>query len=86
MTTAPDWKLAPVIVRFSVLPCSAADGETDATLGRDGWPGGDLGDRMVRWSNQGHYLFPIQVNAAMRMMTPIMSEYFQGGPACNPHG
>ena len=34
VTTAPDWKLAPVIVRFSVLPCSAADGETDATLGR----------------------------------------------------
>ncbi|MCP3136106.1 TadE/TadG family type IV pilus assembly protein [Pyxidicoccus xibeiensis] len=61
-------------------------GETDATLGRDGWPGGDLGDRMVQWSNQGHYLFPIQVNAAMRMMTPVMSEYFQGGPACNPHG
>jgi hypothetical protein len=61
-------------------------GETDETLGRDGWPGGDLGDRMVRWSADGHFLFPIQVSAAMRMMTPVMSEYFQGGPACNLHG
>jgi hypothetical protein len=61
-------------------------GETDETIGRDRWPGGDLGDRMVRWSNDGHFLFPIQVNAAMRMMTPVMSEYFQGGPACALHG
>ncbi len=61
-------------------------GETDDTIGRDRWPGGDLGDRMVQWSNQGHFVFPIQVSAAMRMMTPVMSEYFQGGPACSPHG
>jgi hypothetical protein len=61
-------------------------GETDETLGRDGWPGGDLGLRMVEWGERGHYLFPIQVSAAMRMMTPVRSEYFQGGPACNPHG
>ncbi|MCY1017246.1 TadE/TadG family type IV pilus assembly protein [Pyxidicoccus sp. MSG2] len=61
-------------------------GETDETIGRDRWPGGDLGARMVRWSNDGHFLFPIQVNAAMRMMTPVMSEYFQGGPACALHG
>ncbi|MBZ4418696.1 TadE/TadG family type IV pilus assembly protein [Myxococcus sp. RHSTA-1-4] len=61
-------------------------GETDETLGRDGWPGGDLSRRMVEWSERGHYLFPIQVSAAMRMMTPVRSEHFQGGPACNPHG
>lgn len=61
-------------------------GETDETLGRDGWPGGDLGERMRRWSGEGHFVFPIQVNAAMRMMTPVKSEFFQGGPACNLHG
>ncbi len=61
-------------------------GETDDTLGRDGWPGGDLSERMLRWSEEGHFVFPIQVNAAMRMMTPVRAEHFQGGPACNPHG
>ncbi|WIG94768.1 TadE family protein [Myxococcus sp. SDU36] len=65
---------------------SAWWGETSATLGRDGWPGGDLGARMVRWSDEGHFVFPIQVNAAMRMMTPVMAEHFMGGPACNLHG
>ncbi|MCP3100903.1 pilus assembly protein [Myxococcus sp. K15C18031901] len=51
-------------------------------IGPDEWPGGDLGDRMVRWSNQGHFVFPIQVHAAMRMMTPAMAQNFQRGAAC----
>jgi hypothetical protein len=50
-----------------------------------GWPGGDLGDRMVEWSAQGHYLFPIQVHAAMRMMTPVKATHFQEGAACRLH-
>lgn len=61
-------------------------GGSNGPLDRDAWPGGDLGDRMVRWSNQGHFLFPIQVNAAMRMMTPVMAQHFQRGGACNLHG
>ncbi|MCY1030593.1 pilus assembly protein [Corallococcus sp. BB11-1] len=60
--------------------------DTDVELGADGWPGGDLGDRMVKWSGQGHYLFPIQVHAAMRMMTPVKAENFQGGAGCSLHG
>ncbi|RYZ35544.1 MAG: pilus assembly protein [Myxococcaceae bacterium] len=55
-------------------------------LGADEWPGGDLGERMLRWSGNGHYLFPIQVHAAMRMMTPVKAENFQGGAACSLHG
>ncbi len=61
-------------------------GGSNGPLDRDAWPGGDLGDRMVRWSSQGHFLFPIQVNAAMRMMTPAMAQHFQGGAACRLHG
>lgn len=61
-------------------------GDTQVSLGREEWPGGELGERMVRWSNQGHFLFPIQVNAAMRMMTPVMAQHFQRGGACNLHG
>jgi len=51
-------------------------------IGPDEWPGGDLGERMVRWSNRGHFVFPIQVHAAMRMMTPVMAQNFQRGAAC----
>lgn len=54
-----------------------------STAGYGGnWPGGDLRDRMLQWSQSGHYLFPIQVNAAMRMMTPARREHFRGGGAC----
>lgn len=60
-------------------------GETNETLGRDRWPGGELDRRMVDWDRQGHFVFPIQVSAAMRMMTPIRAEYFLGGPACRLH-
>ncbi|NOK34535.1 pilus assembly protein [Corallococcus exercitus] len=60
--------------------------DTDVELGPDDWPGGDLGARMVRWSAQGHYLFPIQVHAAMRMMTPVKASNFNGGAGCSLHG
>lgn len=42
------------------------------------WPGGDLGDQMLRWSEQGRYLFPIQTNFGMRMMTPAKKQFWQG--------
>jgi hypothetical protein len=61
-------------------------GDTNTTLGPDDWPGGDLGERMVRWNSEGHFLFPIQVNASMRMMTPAMADAFDRGPACDLHG
>lgn len=61
-------------------------GEGADDLGPDEWPGGDLGDRMVAWSRQGHFLFPIQVDAAMRMMTPVMADSYPRGPACQLHG
>ena len=60
--------------------------DTDVELGDDEWPGGDLGERMVRWSEQGHYLFPIQVHAAMRMMSPVKANSFNGGAGCSLHG
>jgi hypothetical protein len=60
--------------------------DTDVELGPDDWPGGDLGERMVRWNAQGHYLFPIQVHAAMKMMTPARAANFQGGAGCSLHG
>ena len=59
--------------------------EHGVALAPDDWPGGDLGQRMVRWGGQGHYLFPIQVHAAMRMMTPVKAENFQGGAGCGLH-
>ncbi|WP_342378473.1 pilus assembly protein [Myxococcus stipitatus] len=51
-------------------------------LGPDDWPGGPLDDRMVAWSAAGHFVFPIQVHAAMRMMTPVMAENFLRGAEC----
>ncbi|RJS23983.1 pilus assembly protein [Corallococcus sp. H22C18031201] len=57
-------------------------GDEPLTLGPDDWPGGDLGQRMVSWSDSGHFVFPIQVNASMRMMTPAMADYFQRGGGC----
>lgn len=40
------------------------------------WPGGDPGDNMRTFADQHHYLFPIKVTAAMRMMTPAKATYF----------
>ncbi|MCP3058960.1 pilus assembly protein [Myxococcus sp. K38C18041901] len=51
-------------------------------LGPDDWPGGALDERMVSWSRQGHFVFPIQVHAAMRMMTPVMAQNFPRGAEC----
>jgi hypothetical protein len=47
------------------------------------WPGGPLGDNMLRWANDGHYLFPIRVSASMRMMTPPRRANFPAR-ACPP--
>jgi hypothetical protein len=43
---------------------------------RPKWPGGDLADQMRTWSQQGHYLFPVQTHWGMRMMTPAKGQYF----------
>jgi len=51
-------------------------------LGPNDWPGGALDERMVTWSNRGHFVFPIQVHAAMRMMTPVMADNFSRGAEC----
>jgi hypothetical protein len=40
------------------------------------WPGGDLGVNMRRWSNAGHYLFPLRVTSSMRMMVPPRQSNF----------
>jgi hypothetical protein len=45
------------------------------------WPGGDLGEQVLNWSEQGHYLFPIQTHWGMRMMTPAKGRYF-AAPGC----
>jgi hypothetical protein len=37
---------------------------------------------MRNWANQEHYLFPIEVNAVMRMMTPVRRQYFSRGQDC----
>lgn len=41
------------------------------------WPGGDPGTNMKKWASKHHYLFPIKVTAAMRMMTPAKADYFK---------
>ncbi len=51
-------------------------------LSSEYWPGGSLAKRMRTWSNARHYLFPIEVNAAMRMMTPARKSNFLKGRAC----
>lgn len=43
----------------------------------DSWPGGDPGDNMRTWDAKHHYLFPIKVTAAMRMMTPAKANYLK---------
>jgi hypothetical protein len=40
------------------------------------WPGGGLGDNMLRWSAAGHYVFPLRVTSSMRMMTPPRRSFF----------
>ena len=83
------FRLKPYTAANPLMPAdSRADGWSDdsVALNPNSWPGGDLGRRMVEWSRQGHYLFPIQVHATMRMMTPARAEYFQGGGACSLHG
>jgi hypothetical protein len=46
------------------------------------WPGGSVSGNMLRWSGQGHYLFPIRVTATMRMMQPPRRDHFLAGKAC----
>ncbi len=83
------FRLKPYTAANPLMPADRrADGwsEGSVAMRSDSWPGGDLGARMVEWSGQGHYLFPIQVNATMRMMTPARADDFQGGAACSLHG
>jgi hypothetical protein len=53
-----------------------------ASLSGASWPGGPIARRMRNWANQEHYLFPIEVNAVMRMMTPARRQYFSRGQDC----
>jgi hypothetical protein len=48
----------------------------------ESWPGGSVANNLVRWSAQGHYLFPIRVTATMPMMQPARQRFFAGGKAC----
>jgi hypothetical protein len=40
------------------------------------WPGGSITDNLQAWAGNGQYLFPIEVNATMRMMTPALKQFF----------
>lgn len=66
-----------------LMPTSRANWVRRSSTALDGvWPGGDLAIRMRNWASGGHYVFPIQVNAAMRMMTPARRAFFPRGGAC----
>jgi hypothetical protein len=52
------------------------------SFGGDPWPGGNIGANMESWADTGMYLFPIQVNFTMRMMTPAKKAYFSSA-ACD---
>ena len=48
------------------------------------WPGGSIAANLGTWSSNGHYLFPIEVNATMRMMTPALKRFFPDGQYACP--
>ena len=70
------WGLKPYDAVNPLMPVQTASWQQASQPPR--WPGGDLGDQMLRWSEQGHYLFPIQTNFGMRMMTPAKKQYWPG--------
>ena len=49
------------------------------------WPGGNVGATMRGAANGGHYVFPIIVTSAMRMMTPALKARF-AKDACELNG
>ncbi len=70
------WGLKPYDRVNPLMPVETAAWQAQSRPPR--WPGGDLGDQMLRWSDQGRYLFPIQTNFGMRMMTPAKKQYWPG--------
>lgn len=67
-----------------LMETQTANWTGDATLhGNGAWPGGSLSSRMRTWANKRQYLFPIQVSAVMRMLTPPKKKFFSQA-ACNP--
>jgi hypothetical protein len=70
------WGLKPYEAVNPLMPVQTATWPARARSPR--WPGGDLGDQVLRWSEQGRYLFPVQTSFGMRMMTPAKKQYWQG--------
>jgi hypothetical protein len=88
-----DWVMSRMFLAYFGLQDYTAQSPIMPTSGKNwtdeggqvdthAWPGGDPGQNMKTWVNQGEYLFPIRVSAAMRMMTPPKGTYFktQGCP------
>jgi hypothetical protein len=85
-----DWVISKMLLAyFGIQPYSGpvnplmvaenANWVGQATLLDEGWPGGRLGLSMASWAGAGHYLVPIRVTAAMRMMTPPKRAFFASG-------
>lgn len=65
-----------------LMPTQKADWtRSGSQVDTSSWPGGDPGKNMLKFANRRHYLFPIKVTAAMRMMTPPKRAYF-ANPGC----
>jgi hypothetical protein len=48
------------------------------------WPHGSITSNMSAAAAAGHYIFPIKVNAVMKMMTPAGAASFPNGQGCLP--
>lgn len=70
------WDVKPYDAVNPLMPVRPATWPPQSRSPR--WPGGDLGDQVLRWSEQGRYLFPVQTNFGMRMMTPAKKQFWQG--------
>lgn len=55
---------------------------TNLNQAHDPWPGGPLDASLLGWEDQGHHLFPIEVNYSMRMMTPAKKKFWRGLQGC----
>ncbi|MFT3839445.1 MAG: pilus assembly protein [Myxococcaceae bacterium] len=55
---------------------------TNLNQAHDPWPGGPLDQSLLGWEDQGHHLFPIEVNYSMRMMTPAKKKFWRGLQGC----
>ncbi|MBL8950249.1 MAG: pilus assembly protein [Myxococcaceae bacterium] len=72
------WGLKPYDAVNPLMPVQTVTASWQAQSRPPRWPGGDLGEQMLRWAEQGRYLFPIQTQFGMRMMTPAKKQYWPG--------